>query len=143
MSLSFFFFLLQCRMSLSLLSYRDGQMVFRPSCLLGNHSPQFGCPCLITGGIIVSIHIRTRKIQLPTGQPRFLLWLPSSIFWLSRATGLDLPHFSIPMTYIKNVYAPCCILTIKGHKGGSGTEWDIYRLQEDYYAQHSGAGMEC
>ena len=71
---------------------RDGQIFFRPSCPLGN-SPQCGCPGLIPGGIIVSLHLHPRKIQLPTGQPRFLLWLPTSISWLSRATGL--PHFSI------------------------------------------------
>ena len=73
---------------------RDGQIFFRPSCPLGNHSPQFGCPGLIPGGIIVSLHLQPRKIQLPTGQPRFLLWLSSSISRLSRATWL--PHFPIP-----------------------------------------------
>ena len=74
---------------------RDGQIIFRPSCPLGNHSPQFGCPGLIPGGIIVSLNLQSRKIQLPTGQPRFILWLPSSVSWLSWATGL--PHFSIPV----------------------------------------------
>ena len=38
-----------------------GQIIVRPSCPLGNHSPQFGCPGLITGGIIVSLHLHTRK----------------------------------------------------------------------------------
>ena len=73
---------------------RDGQIVFRPRCPLDNHIPESGCPRLIPGGIIVSLHLKIRKIQLPTGQPRLLRWLPSGIFWLSRATGL--PHFSIP-----------------------------------------------
>ena len=30
-------------------------------CLLGNHSPQFGCPGLIPDGIIVSLHLQTIK----------------------------------------------------------------------------------
>ena len=67
------------------MNFRDGQIVFRMSCPLGNHSPQFGCPGLIPGGII--------------GQPRFLIWLPSSISWLSRATGL---HFSFPVFQLVN-----------------------------------------
>ena len=66
---------------------RDGHIVFRLCCPLGNHSPQFGCPGLIPDSIIVSLHVQTRKMQLPTGQPRFLLWLPNSISWLSRALG--------------------------------------------------------
>ena len=41
---------------------RDGQIVFRPSCPLGNHSPQFGCPGLIPGVIVASLHLQTRKI---------------------------------------------------------------------------------
>ena len=40
---------------------KEGQIVFRPSCPLGNHSPQFGCPGLIPGGIIVSLYLKTKK----------------------------------------------------------------------------------
>ena len=39
---------------------------------------------LTLGGITIALLLHTRK--LPTGQPMFLLWLPSSISWLSWAT---------------------------------------------------------
>ena len=54
-------------MELRQLNTRDGKIVFRPSCPVSNHSPQFGCPGLISDGIIVSLHLQTRKIQLSTG----------------------------------------------------------------------------
>ena len=57
----------------ALVTHKDGQIVFRPSCPMDNQSPQCGCPALILKGISVSLQLHTRKIQLPTGQPRFPL----------------------------------------------------------------------
>ena len=51
---------------------RDGQIVLRPSCPLGSHSPQFGYPGLIPGGIIVPLHRETRKIHWATKVPTLI-----------------------------------------------------------------------
>ena len=74
---------------------RDGQIGFGPvahwaTIVLNNYS----CPALAFGGFTVVVYLYMRKTQLPTGQPLFQIWLPSNIFWLSRATGL--PDLSIP-----------------------------------------------
>ena len=45
---------------------RHGQIVFRPSCPLGNHSSQIDCPALTAVSNKVFLHLQIRKVQLPT-----------------------------------------------------------------------------
>ena len=66
----------------------EGQIVFRPSV-------QCGCPALRYGWLCYSAPFSYKKKNICPwgdhcfmGQPLFRLHLPSSILWLSRATGL-------------------------------------------------------
>ena len=70
---------------------RDGQIVFRSSCPLDNHSPQFGCPGLIPGGIIVS-QFKPEKYSCPLGNQGSYFGCPAVFLGCPGLLGYHIFH---------------------------------------------------